>query len=172
MALDPSKWADALKSAITAAGVYKLALAAICGLYWFAASHQIIPSAEPWELRASAFGFLLFGLFWVANAVDALLRFFPPAPWVVHWVTLRREQAHLRAYIPSMTGKEREIIGCLLANNQKIFIAAQDGGYAMPLISQRIVRLALQPGQVFDSESTPMMIPDHLWTVLERRTLS
>jgi hypothetical protein len=29
MALDPSKWADALKSAITTAGVYKLALAAV-----------------------------------------------------------------------------------------------------------------------------------------------
>ena len=59
MALDPSKWADALKSAITTAAISKLALAAVCALYWFAASRRVIPSAEPWEFRAAAFGFLL-----------------------------------------------------------------------------------------------------------------
>jgi hypothetical protein len=164
--VDPGKWADALKSAITTAGVYKLALAAVCALYWLGASRQIIPSAETWEIRASAFGFLLFGFLWLANVVAALLQFFPPAPWMAHWIAIRREQAHLRGYIPSMTDKEREIIGYLLAKNQKLFIAAQDGGYAMPLISQRIVKIALQPGQTYSFEHTPMVIPDHLWEVL------
>jgi hypothetical protein len=87
-------------------------------------------------------------------------------PWMAHWIAIRREQAHLRGYIPSMTDKEREIIGYLLAKNQKLFIAAQDGGYAMPLISQRIVKIALQPGQTYSFEHTPMVIPDHLWEVL------
>jgi hypothetical protein len=131
-----------------------------------AASRQIIPSAEAWEIRAAAFGFLLFGSPWLANVVAALLQFFPPAPWLARWIAIRREQAHLRAYIPNMTDKEREIVGYLLEKNQKLFIAAQDGGYAMPLVSQRIVRIALQPGQTYDFEHTPMVIPDHLWEVL------
>jgi hypothetical protein len=65
-----------------------------------------------------------------------------------------------------MTEKEREIIGYLIAKTQKQFIAAHDGGHAMPLISQRIVIIALQPGQSCDSEHTPMVIPDHIWKVL------
>jgi hypothetical protein len=27
--------------------------------------------------------------------------------------------------------------------------------------------MALQPGQVFDYENTPFVIPDHLWSVLQ-----
>jgi len=138
----------------------------VCGLYWFVAAHNFIPAAEAWEVRAVAFGFLLFGALWCANVVAALLQLFPPAPWLVHCVQLRREQAHARSYISHMTAKEREIIGYLLAQNQKVFIAAHDGGYAMPLISQKIVVVALQGGQVFDAEHTPMVIPDHIWRVL------
>jgi hypothetical protein len=47
--IDPNKWLEALRVAITTAGIDKLALAAVCGLYWFAASKQIIPSAENWR---------------------------------------------------------------------------------------------------------------------------
>lgn len=94
------------------------------------------------------------------------MRFLPPAPWIAHWIKLHREQKHVRLYIPSMTRKEKEIIGYLLSHNQKLFIAAQDGGYAMPLISQGIVIRALQHGQMFDIERMPMVIPDHVWKVL------
>lgn len=66
-----------------------------------------------------------------------------------------------------MTEKEREIIGYLLAKNQKLFIAAHDGGYAMPLISQKIVIVALQGGQTFDIENTPMVIRDYIWKILQ-----
>ena len=76
MSIDPNTWFDALKEAITTAGIYKLALAAVCGLYWFAASKQIIPSAENWEIRIAAAGFILFGLLWIANVFAAALQFF------------------------------------------------------------------------------------------------
>ncbi len=147
---------------------YKMALAAVSGLYWFAASKQIIPSAENWEIRVAALGFFLFGLLWIANVVASVISLCQPRQWLAHWITQRREQARVRNYIPHMSGKDREIIGYLLARNQKLFMAAHDGGYAMPLISQRIVRNALQPGQLFEfsGEHTPMLIPDHIWNVL------
>jgi hypothetical protein len=166
MALDLDKFTDALKSAITAAGVYKLAFALVAGTYWFVATRGIIPDANSWEIRAAAFATLLFAFLWLGNIAAVLLDFFQPRVWVAHFFTVRGEKAFLRSYISSMTPKEREIIGYLLAHNQKLFIAAQDGGYALPLISQRIARLALQSRQVFDSENTPFVIPDHLWSVL------
>ena len=159
MPIDLGKLSEALKAAITTAGIYKFALAIVFGLYWVAASKQIIPSAQDWEIRVAASGFLLFGVLWIANVFAAVWRFFTPATMLNNWITLRWERARVRDYIPSMTEKEREIIGYLIAKNQKLFIAAHDGGFAMPLISQRIVIIALQPGQLFDSEHTPMAIP-------------
>lgn len=166
MFIDPNKWLEVLKVAITTAGIYKLALAAVCGLYWFAASKQIIPSAEDWEIRVAALGFILFGLLWIVNVFAAVLRWLSPASWLHYWIQQGREQAHVRNYIPSMTEKEREIIGYLLARNQKLFIAPHDGGSAMPLISQRIVVSALQQGQTCDIGHYPMRIPDHIWNAL------
>jgi hypothetical protein len=104
---------------------------------------------------------------WIASAVIALLNFVPPGAWILHYVGVRKQRAHLRSYIPNMTPKEREIIGYLLSHNQKLFIAAYDGGHAVPLISQGIAIVAVQPGQTFDFEKTPFVIPDHLWSVLQ-----
>jgi hypothetical protein len=157
---------DALKTALSAAGVYKFALAAISAGYWFVASRGIIPGVASWEIRASAFGAILFAGLWVANVISAALTFLPPGPWVIHWFEQRRERVRIRAYIPFMSEKERLIIGYLLAKNQKVFIADMDGGCAMPLISQRIIVRALQPGQIFDPTDTPMVIPDLVWEVL------
>jgi hypothetical protein len=55
----------------------------------------------------------------------------------------------------------------LLARKQKSFTTAADGGHAMLLISRGIVVRALAPGQVFYESDMPMMIPDHIWRVLE-----
>jgi hypothetical protein len=167
MAPELDKLTDALKTALSAAGAYKLALAVVCGAYYYAAKTGVIPGAEPWELRASFLGALLFGVLWIASALIALLNFVPPRAWILHYVDVRKERAHLRSYIPNMTPKEREIIGYLLSHNQKLFIGAYDGGHAIPLISQRIAIMAVQPNQAFDFENTPFVIPDHLWSVLQ-----
>ncbi|MFA6206715.1 MAG: hypothetical protein WC689_10935 [Methylocystis sp.] len=165
--MDLEKIGDLIKTAISSGGVYKLGLALACGVYWYLAEKDIIPFAESWEIRAAAAGALLFGFLWGAGTVGAFFDFFQPRVWIIHWVQERRERAHVRDYISHMTEKEREIIGYLLAKNQKVFTAAMDGGHAMPLLSQRIVIKALQPGQNFDSENTPMVIPDHIWGVLQ-----
>jgi hypothetical protein len=167
MSIDPTKWLEALKSATSTAGVYKLALAVICGLYWLAASRQWIPSAEPLEFRVAALGLFLFGFLWLANVLSSLLSIFQPREWFVHWINIRRQTREVRDYIPHMTPTERAIIAYLLARNQKSFVAAADGGNAMLLLSRAIVVRALAPGQVFYETDMPMMIPDHIWHVLE-----
>jgi hypothetical protein len=78
----------------------------------------------------------------------------------------RQEKKAVSDYIPHMTPKEKEIIGYLLANNQKTLEADQDGGYANTLISRRIIVLYGQKGQMFRGTHTPMIVPDHVWEVL------
>jgi hypothetical protein len=82
---------------------------------------------------------------------------------------LLAEQEKLEAYIPNMNEEDREIVAYLLAKNQKTFRCDADGGNAVTLIAEGIVRYAVRPGQVVNREDVPMRIPDHLWEVLARR---
>ena len=65
-----------------------------------------------------------------------------------------------------MTTKEREIIGYLLAKNQKMFDYTADGGDANTLISRRIVVCAMLPGQSYTNYGVTFKIPEHVWDVL------
>ena len=162
MTPDP-RWLEILK----ASSWQLFALSGGAGLLLLAPGFNWLPALPP-LVGITAFAvFVICGLLAIANAIQAGLKFFPPGKWISHYVRIRREKKWVANYIPSMTDHEREIIGYLLANNQRSFIAAQDGGYAMPLISHRIVVRALQPGQVFDAENTPFVVPDHLWPILQ-----
>jgi hypothetical protein len=85
---------------------------------------------------------------------------------LAHRWTIRRERRQVAKDIPTMTAKEREIIGFLLANNQKMFPYTADGGYANTLISKRIVVCALLPRQSTSTFGVPFKVPDHIWDVL------
>ena len=74
----------------------------------------------------------------------------------------------MREYIPHMTRNEKRIIGYLIHHNDKMFTGAVDGGYAVTLISRKIVVRALQGGQAFDAEDTPFAIPDDVGRFLSR----
>jgi hypothetical protein len=82
------------------------------------------------------------------------------------FAAIRRAKEQVEKDIPQMTPKEREIIGCLLARNQRVFTNTIDGGYASTLISKRIVLPALLPGQAFTRYEFPFEIPEHVWSVL------
>jgi hypothetical protein len=90
--------------------------------------------------------------------------------WLGKWFYRRwqifRAQHQVKKDIPSMTTKEREIIGYLLANNQKDFTYTADGGYANTLISKRIVVCALLPGQSYTDFGVTFKVPEHVWDVL------
>lgn len=70
--------------------------------------------------------------------------------------------------LEELTEREREILAYLLHHNQRMFECAMDGGYARTLISRGIVRLALQPGQVFDPENVPTEVPKQIWAILKK----
>ena len=167
MSIDPNKWSEALKAAITTAGIYKMALAAVSGLYWFAASKQIIPSAENWEIRVAAFGFILFGVLWFFSIVASVISFCQPRQWLAHSISIHRKKREVINYIPYMTSDERKIIAYLLANNMKTFPAEFDGGTAATLLSRGIVINHARPNQMLDLQNVPMAIPDPIWDVLQ-----
>jgi hypothetical protein len=163
---DIEKISEGLKAALSAAGVYKLALAAVCGVYYYVAKSAVVPGAETWELRAAFLGALLFGALWIASAINAMLKLVPPKEWILYYVKQRKERTHVQNYIASMTPKEREIIGYLIEHNQKVFTCPPESEDLSPLVSQRIVVPALQPGQMFNADSMPFVVLDNVWTVL------
>jgi len=161
MAPDP-RWLEILK----ASGWQTTAIAVACALFLLIASWGWLPALPSLVTIAAAFALLICGCLALASMGSAALRFFPVHTWFLHKVKTRREQRAARDYLPHMTPQERKIIGYLLANDQKSFTAAIDGGYAMTLISRGIVVRAVAPGQVFLENETPFKIPDHLWKVL------
>ena len=78
------------------------------------------------------------------------------------------EERRIEQELEELTEQDREILGYLLHHNQRVFECALDGGNARMLISRGIVRTALRPGQVFDSENVPMEIPKHIWNILKK----
>jgi hypothetical protein len=70
--------------------------------------------------------------------------------------------------IPQLTAKEREIISYLLHQNQRMFEATPDAGYASTLVSKGIVVCALRPGQQVRGDGVPFEVPKHIWDALVR----
>jgi len=163
MAIADPKWLEILK----ASGSQSAAAAFACGLLLLVAHWGWLPPLDPWMVIAATFGLLLFGSLALVAIGAAVNRTFPIREWIVYHVHERRFQREVRNYIPHMTEKDREIIGYLLAKNQKQFTADQDGGYATNLISRKVVRYAAQPGQIFRGTDVPMRIPDNVWQILK-----
>ena len=100
---------------------------------------------------AVGLGFVIATAWLVVTALIALCR-------IIHTATMRRFDIHrakhdVQKYISLMTPKEREIIGYLLAKNQRMFTYKLDGGYASTLISRNIIRCALQHRQMLFSNT-------------------
>ena len=160
MTPDP-RWLEILK----ASGWQTAALAIACGLIIVMIRFGLVPTdGSPYWIAIPTIGGVVFGRLALASIVSTIVRTLQPR--VLRWRRLRAERRSAREYIAHMTPKEREIIGYLLHHNQKVFQADQDGGYAAPLISKGIVRIAGQRGQVMDLTRIPFEIPDHIWSEL------
>jgi hypothetical protein len=163
MNADP-KWLEILKAsgwqtaALTAAGI---------GLLYLNAAKKLPVPLDSWKLQTAevcvaVFGFL--SLFSIGpHVLKALNRLW--SLFAKRWA-IRREKQRVEKEIPSMSKKEREIIGFLLANNEKMFDYTIDGGAANTLISKRIVVCAMLPGQSALAYGVTFKIPDHVWDVL------
>jgi hypothetical protein len=108
-------------------------------------------------------------LIWLA--VTALI-------WITRWIfretsaqlsrlqTIRRERVRVENEIPKMNAKEREIVGCLLAKNQRTFTNTGNGGHTNRLLSKGMVVLAVGRGRVFSQSEVPFEVPEHVWEIL------
>jgi hypothetical protein len=81
--------------------------------------------------------------------------------WLVHEAKRRLENE-----LPQLMSIEREILGYLLASNQRVFTNTMDCGHANTLVSRGIVAIALRPGQTFTQFEMPFEIPEHVWEIL------
>ncbi len=158
---DP-RWLEILK----ASGWQTLAIAAACSVFLWLGRSGAFGQVDPLVIQLVAFAGLVSGFLALASFISATLKFFPVQKWFLLWFNLRRAKRAVLDYIPHMTDKEREIIGYLLAKNQKMFGAEIDGGYASTLLARGIVRIAAKAGQHIDEMDVPMEIPDYVWEVL------
>jgi hypothetical protein len=144
------------------------AVAVACVLLLVGPHHGWIPALSV-RVAIPAFfvGVLCAGLFFF-SLVSAAYDFFQVHKWMAFYRQCRNEALHTERYIEQMTPKEREIIGYLLHHNQRLITAEQSGGHAAPLVSQRILVMALQPNQAFTYEDTPFVIQEHIWKSLMR----
>jgi hypothetical protein len=128
---DP-RWLEILK----ASGWQTAAVAGACALFLLIAHWGWLPPLEPWMIQLAAIATLICGFLALASFISTTLRFFPVQTWVLHWISRHRAKRAVRDYIPHMTDREKQIIGYLLAKNQKMFSAESDGGFAAPLLSR------------------------------------
>ena len=163
MVPDP-RWLELLK----ASGWQTAAVAAALGLFLYSHYLEWIPPLESWVVQSVVFGLLIFGMLAIASCVSNLYRIFPLHNWLSSTLAVQRKKKKVEQHIPHLTPKEREIIGYLLAHNQKIFQCDSAGGYAATLIAQGIVQRALRHGDWFDLNAMTFKIPNYVWEVLER----
>jgi hypothetical protein len=122
---------------------------------------------DSWVIQTAEVSLLVFGCLSLASFGSSIVTASsgPRAKLARRWA-IRKAQHQVAKDIPSMTAKEREIIGYLLDKNQKMFDYTADGGDANTLISKRIVVCALLPGQPYTNFGVPFKVPEHVWDVL------
>src|SRR6266849_7796713 len=160
MSADP-RWLEILK----ASGWQTTALtaAAALTLYLNAAKRFPIP-LDSWVIQTAEVSLLVCGCLSLASIGSSIAKASsgPRARLARRWA-IRKAQHQVEKDIPSMTTKEREIIGYLLTKNQKMFDYTADGGDANTLISKQIVVCAMLPGQSYTDFGVPFKVPDHIW---------
>jgi hypothetical protein len=161
MALD-AKWLEILK----ASGGQTTALATAFGVTLLLIRVGWIVAPDPWFTALCALAFLICLLLALASIGHAITDFLQPRVWLARWAREKQQRKAVREYIPYMTEQEKKIVAYLLAKNQKMITAEQDGGFAATLISRGILVRAMRPGQVTDLMNVPFMVPDHVWDEL------
>jgi hypothetical protein len=131
MSTDP-KWLELLKASgwQTAA----LSLAGIALLY-LNAGKRLPVALDSWVVESVEVAVLVCGSLAVFSVGPHLLKLLNHL-WIRlgKWWAIREEKNQVEKDILTMTVKEREIIGYLLANNQNMFNYTIDGGAANTLI--------------------------------------
>ena len=78
-----------------------------------------------------------------------------------------RDQQRIEGELAFLTEREREILGHLLAHNQRAFEVLPDGEEAATLIAKGFVRLPARHAPAIHRDIT-VEVPPHVWEVLAR----
>jgi hypothetical protein len=163
MGADP-KWLEILK-----ASGWQTAAVAFAGvaLLYLNAKKRLPVALDSWVVEAVEVAVLVCGFLAVFSVGPHVAKKFKGLwGWFGHRLAIRRAKRQVEKDIATMSPKEREIIGYLLAINEKMFDYSYDGGAANTLIAKRIVVCALLPGQSTNAFGVPFKIPDYAWEVL------
>jgi hypothetical protein len=161
---DP-KWLDFLK----AGGLAFWAIALTCGAFLLLEHWGTIAPVPDWIQDVIVLVLLLTAFLTLTNMVGAMWNFFEPHVMFANAVNKHRRRKFVRERIDHMTPVERQIIGYLLAYNQRTFTAAQDGGHAVNLIANRIIEFSGVPGQVVAYDKVPFAIDPLVWNELVKQ---
>ena len=128
---------------------------------------KLLPAPfEPWVIEAAAVAFIVCACLTLASIGSASVRASRrPAAKLRRLWTIRTAKHQIAKGIPNMTPKEKDIIGYLLAMNERMFTYTPDGGHANTLISRGIIQCALLPGQAYTNYGVPFKVADYAWDV-------
>ncbi len=160
-----ARWLELLK----ASGWQTSFLFAGCAVFLALVYFTVIPTDKfPAIIPIVWLAMIVAGCLSLASIGETLTSVFAPKERLRNWLEKRREKHSAARYIPYMTDKDRQIIGHLLHHQNKIFHCDSNGGHAKSLIAKGIVKLGVRPGQVFDADDVPFVVPDHIWEVFEQ----
>jgi len=162
MTPDP-KWLDILKASGWKTGAITFAAA----LLLYGNAKRLFPlSLEPWVVETLIVVGVACACLTLASLGSATVKVYKPQSKLARLVAIRRAKHQVAKGIPHMTPKEREIVGYLLAKNQRMFTNTPDCGEANTLVSKGIVVCAVRPGQSCTYYEVPFEVPEHIWHVL------
>ncbi|ODT15847.1 MAG: hypothetical protein ABS35_30250 [Kaistia sp. SCN 65-12] len=159
--------------AILRAGGWKslaLTLAAVGTLFADRAGLLDLSDVGRWARPAAWVALFVFGALTLSSTASALAE--PeslPRRGLRSWHHRRLREKWAREELLTLDEREKAILAYLVTSGTRHFTADDDGGYAVTLISRRLVHLAGVQGQVFDMRNVPFAVQPEVWKELLRR---
>jgi len=159
--------------AILRAGGWKLlalTLAALATLFADRTGFLDLSDVGRWARPAAWVAFFVFGALTLSSMASALAE--PnslPRQGFRTWRQQRLREKWAREELMTLDERERDILAYLVTSGTRHFTADDDGGYAVTLISRRLVHVAGVPGQIFDMRNVPFAVQPEIWKELLRR---
>jgi hypothetical protein len=158
-----ANWLDLLK----ATGWQFGCLAVAAWLAVFADKFGWLPvTLDPMFKQGTMLAAIALTALWIASIGTTASKWSAvPVEKIKRHLAMRAHAKSFQDYIPYMTEDERAVFAQLLHENRKSFTAADDGGYAGPLIGRGYIHVVARHGQMLSLENVPFAVSDHIWDV-------
>lgn len=137
-----------------------------CLFIWAAREGHLPPVDPAWLITAYAVAITM-GMLCLASIGTKLQEWSTFGVRVAHRAWRRRkEKRRFIAYIPTLTAKERQILGYLREKQERNIETDQSGDYANGLIAHGFMHFIGAQGQAFRHDGFIATVPDHVWEVI------